>query len=142
MPACILCKDHDASFRFPKTESDHLRWKTALSLSAIPDGNTQICGKHFSNSDIETSAISKYRRVRKGATPFQSNNVETSPDDHTYSLLSKTPESACLSLGMMVATALVCWLPFILLVLFCYEEGETYSVEKKSSKFVPVTEGE
>ena len=143
MPNCKICKAQNASFSFPRSETEMKKWKNILGLSVTPSETSRICDKHFSAHDVFTTNAGQ-RRLKKFALPSMAGNfAKRSLSEHSYSVISKHTDSTAASLLMVMVTVLICWGPFLLLFLICCDEvGDGQGVKKRKSKFKHVSNGE
>ena len=137
MPACLVCQKRDATFRLPKSEATMAQWMASLNILEPPPPQSRLCKDHFRVSDIEVTAWG-LKKLKKGAIPSLGLVSDTSSvlSDHTYSQLSKSKVALDMTSLMVLATVLVCWVPFLILLFYELNsdmDSDTEYVKKSST---------
>ena len=129
MPACLICNARDASHIFPKSEILVKKWITSLGLHSPPSEGSRICKDHFSPSDYKpgSTRLTKIAVPTPNLAPYtnsapSTNSTPSAYSDHTYSLTSKDPRAALLSLWITLIPVMICWVPFLLVLCYCCTE--------------------
>ena len=120
-----------------------LKWMKSLKITQRPSKNSRLCANHFLESDFVRDH--GRRSLREYALPKNKNCMWVGEGDHTYSLLSKSVDAGNKTIIFTVATLLMCWVPFLVLFCYCFENEDTStdlaSCGHTSSRIVPVYEG-
>ena len=134
MPVCIVCGARNASFRFPKRDTEAEKWKTNLCIKKDIHETSRVCSNHFDSSDV--MRIGGKRVLTPGAVPRKS-GVKGASNDHNYSRNSHDPIAENISLWIMLLPLLICWLPFLVAVFYCSDSGSVSPPSLPSSKLIP-----
>ena len=139
MPSCYVCRDQNANVRFLKSESVKSHW---VALTSTPYDGARLCLRHFASTDIIIRPGGK-RIIRNGAIPVSESSSDNIRHDHSYSGLSRSLDTMCISGMMTLATLCMCLFPFLLL-LYCSTSDEYIPPPAITNprKTTPVSSGE
>ena len=135
---CYLCKDPDASIRFPMSEPLGAQWASSLGLPNIPPSETRICTKHFSNEDFYFTQCGK-RFVRQGSLPKlqlpAAGDRRGGVSEHNYSTSHRSAvDTSVMDIVMTMLQVMVLWLPFLMLFCYCLTEPMFQSPPNQHSR--------
>ena len=159
--SCHVCPEGNGAFRFPKCVKTRQQWITSLGLQSDPPPGARLCPSHFSPGEIVLTANGR-RMVRHGAVPTPGGGVgggdrseahhSTKPtntsqhSDHIYSQSTKSYEAGSVSVLMMLAPLLLCFLPLLVLFLYywtcIYNTYPPPTTSSPTTRITPVLEGE